>query len=135
MPDRFTARFVYVGEKDGVSMVGIADDEHATVRSVLFQHSQNPNLQDVELGHDQVHWSIGVEGHSGYGGIMSVLLEGSKLAITWAPGVAGDAGMSRSMIVDLAVPLAELKRLRVGLQQMMPEFFQHAGAPPEGRPE
>jgi immunity protein 10 of polymorphic toxin system len=124
MPDRFTARFVYVGEENGVSMVGVADDRQETVRSVLFQRAQNPDPQDVALGHDQVHWSIDVDGDSGYGGIVSVVLEGSNLVTTWSPGAAGDAGISRCIVVELLVPPAELERLCGGLQQMMPEIFK-----------
>jgi hypothetical protein len=124
MLSEFTAHSVYVGQEEGVLMVGLADEADQTRDYVLFQRTQEPGKQDLALGHDQIHWTLGNQAYSGYGGVEKVELSANRLEITFSSEAVDSVGVDRHVVVELAVTDTDLKSLTAGLQQLMPDIFR-----------
>jgi len=120
MWSRFTAQFLHAGEENGVLMVALADDDNETRRSIMFQRTEIPTPQDIALGLDGIHWMIDDEGCSGYGGIEQVTMSDEILTVTFESDTAENVRIAREISVDLALPPADLLKLRSGLQRLMP---------------
>jgi len=107
----FTAHYVACQIRDNVALLGFADDQSNTTQYVLLQRDLEPSHQDRELGHDNFHIEINGQQYSGYGGIASARLQGSRLVLQLDPQTAADISVDNVIEITLLVPMEQLKEL------------------------
>lgn len=119
----FNAKFACSGESDGVLMAGLADDRHDSVNYLLFQKTINPDAQDIEQGHDQVHVTLNGGAFSCYGGIERVSLASNGLEVRVDSHTAEVMGTTQRLVVSFEHHLDGLDELSVMLEKIFDSLF------------
>lgn len=121
---KILANFVYTGHDADVQMVGLADDQFETKEYVLFQRTSKPTADEIALGHDQVHMTVGGENRSAYGGIRSIVLFDDRLLIQVEASTSELLETDTDIEVRLGSSLESLTQFAEALRTMVGSRFQ-----------
>ncbi len=116
----FTARYAYGNAEGQVLMAGLADDQFATTRYVLFSKTLNPTKADGRLGHDGLHIAIDDEQRSAYGGILAVNLTDEILEVILNDVTAQSLGTGRRVNILLDPSIGSLENFCHTMERMAP---------------
>jgi len=119
----FFANFGYAQDDGELLMVGLADDQFDTKEYILFQKTSNPSANDVELGHNRIHTSLGNDLCSAYGGIKTIKLFSDRLEIRFESQTAKSLGSGPEVLVRFKPELDSLPLIANLLEAMAGPIF------------
>jgi hypothetical protein len=117
---RFSANCVTCQTRDGVALLGFADDEFNTTQYVLLQRELGPQRpEDREAGFDKPHIEVNSQTHSGYGGVMDARLHETSLVLRLDPQAAARMFVDDTIEIAIRVPSEKLDEIGEQLRLLL----------------
>lgn len=111
----FSATCYSAYTEDDVFTVGFADREDDPRHYLILQRAEEPDEQDVALGHDVCYVEIGEPGLAGYGGIDEVLIGTDTLVFTFGQRTPWCEGL-RTVEIGISPALGPLEGIEASLR-------------------
>ena len=105
-----------------VLMAGLADDQFDTKDFVLFQKTCHPTSDDIALGHDQIHTTVGNQ-KSAYGGIESIELFYDYLKLKFRSETAKSMQIHPELMVKFDPKLKSIAEISESLKEIAGNFY------------
>jgi hypothetical protein len=118
----FWAGFAYSENNGEVELAGLADDQFDTLDYILFQKDLNPSDEDVAMGHDQVHVTLGNGGGSVYGGVERIEVFEDRIAFVFDEPSSKKLDIVGEVVVYLNEGLENVHDFIQALQAMSDKF-------------
>lgn len=114
----FTAHNISVGESDAGWSLALTDGGNHPTHYLLIQRSRSFDEQDRSLGMDNLHYEIGDQSKSFYGGVNRIRLSPSTLSLWLDMAVARKQGSHHEVTFGLALTLTQWEDLRTSLRKI-----------------